>query len=276
MNASVREFAVRTRGYDFDHVVWLDESTGAYRFGVSTDDRPDGFVSVFDGVRAATRTQRQGPSLVRYEGSPAAVARLAGSLAVTAAFAFVRGEAPPPDVTVTESTMSGPAVSGDVFALPTGTERRVVREVHPITSEMVGRGYWLGEEWDGAPADFAAVSVAAGGFVAVLVVYPRICVTTSTRTDKGEELVGKPVTLGDGVTAIAADGRTQPDGQFGTRWRREDGSIHPVGHFGNDLTMAGVGQRAVSATVGDDYITITGSQFHDHSIPNVLRALRRI
>jgi hypothetical protein len=88
--------------------------------------------------------------------------------------------------------------------------------------------------------------------------------------------VGNPVTLGDGMTAVAADARTQPDGQFGTPWRHEDGSIHPLGHYGNDQTMAGVGQRAVSATVGNDYIIITGSQVDGHSIPSILRALRRI
>jgi hypothetical protein len=109
---------------------------------------------------------------------------LAGSLSVTAAFAFVRGKVPPPNVTVTESTASWSAANEDVFALPTGTERRVVRQVHPITSDVVGRGYWLGEEWDGAPPDFAAVSLAAG-FVAVLVVYPRICVTTLNEDGRG-------------------------------------------------------------------------------------------
>lgn len=273
MDGSVREFAVSTRGYDFDHQLWLDESTGAYRFGVSTDSRPDGFASVFDGVRAATRTQRQGPSLVRYEGSPAVVARLAGSLSVTAAFAFVRGEALPPNVSVTESTASPPPGSGDVFALPTGTERRIVRQV-PITTGAVGRGYWLGDEWDGLPPDFAAVSE-AGDLVAVLVVYPGICVITSA-VRGGEELLGESATLAGGAAAVVAHARTQPDGQFGTRWRDANGSIHPLGHFGNDLTIAGVGERAIEATVGAAHIIITGSHVNDDSIPTTLQALRRI
>jgi hypothetical protein len=66
------------------------------------------------------------------------------------------------------------------------------------------------------------------------------------------------------------------DGQFGTQWRDNDGDIHPLGHFGNDLTIAGVGERAIEATVGSDHIIITGSHVNDDAIPTILHALRRI
>ena len=211
---------------------------------------------------------------MRYEGSPSVVARLAGSLSVTAAFALVRGDALPGRVTVTEVPCSWPATNGELFALPTGTERRVVRQVHPITAATVGRGYWLGDNWDGTPPDFAAVSE-AGDFVVALVVYPRVCVATST-LPVGEELVGRPVTLAGGVTAVTANAPTKPDGQFGTRWRSADGEVHGLGHIGNELTLAGAGDRAVEATTIGDCIIITGSQVEDHSIPTILQALRRI
>ena len=190
---SVREFSVRTRGYDFDHVVWLDEASGAFRFSTA-DERPDGYASVFDGVCAATRLGRCGPRLVRYEGSPAVVARLAGSLSVTAAFAVVRGEVITSTMTVTEVHDPEAVMDGRVFALPTGDERRVVRQVDPITREAVGRGYWLGERWDGTPPDFAAVSV-AGDYSAVFVVYPGVSIITSA-AEPGKELIGEPVSLG--------------------------------------------------------------------------------
>ena len=87
----------------------------------------------------------RGQRSVRYEGSPQVVARLAGSHAVTAAFAFVRGE-PPGEATPARRN----------FALPTGGDFRVVRQVDPITSDAIGRAYWLGAEWNGAPPRFAA------------------------------------------------------------------------------------------------------------------------
>jgi len=77
----------------FRRGVWLDEVTGAYRTEwVHNGEPAGGYVSVFDGSQAATRLDSRGERSVRYEGSPHVVAQLAASHAVTAAFAFVRGD----------------------------------------------------------------------------------------------------------------------------------------------------------------------------------------
>jgi hypothetical protein len=52
-----------------------------------------------------------------------------------------------------------------------------------------------------------------------------------------------------------------PDGQFGTRSRHRDGSIHDTGHHGNKLTIAGVGQRAVEATVDPHTVHLLFTRF---------------
>lgn len=204
----------------FRRGVWLDEATGAYHLEMIRDGEPaGGYVSVFDGSRAATRMDNRGERSVRYEGSPQVVARLAGSHAVTAAFAFVRGGLLPRGVRVREALTPWPRDRGNPFALPTGGDFRVVRQVDPITSEAVGRAYWLGAEWNGAPPLFAAVSSTSDGFVTAIVVYRGACILTS-RARAGDRLLGEPVTLADGTAATAAHAKPKPDGQFGLRWHQ--------------------------------------------------------
>jgi hypothetical protein len=260
----------------FRRGVWLDEATGAFHLEMIRDGEPaGGYVSVFDGSRAATRLDNRGARSVRYQGRPQVVARLAGSHAVTAAFAFVRGEPLPRGVRVRAATTPWPPDRGSPFALPAGGDFRVVREVDPITPEAVGRAYWLGAEWDGAPPLFAAVSSTSDGFVTAIVVYHGACILTST-VPAGDRLFGEPVTLADGTPAIVAHAETQPDGQFGLRWHEAGVGIHPIGYMGSELTYAGAGERGLVVVAGDDHVIVTGLGVREDTIADIAATLRRI
>jgi hypothetical protein len=260
----------------FRRGVWLDEATGAYRLEMIHDgEAAGGYVSVFDGSRAATRLDNRGERFVRYEGSPQVVARLAGSHAVTAAFAFARGEQLPRGVRVREASTLWPPDRGNPFVLPTGADFRAVRQVAPVTSEAVGRAYWLGAEWNGTPPLFAAVSSTTDGFVTAIVVYPGACILTS-RVRGGDRLVGEPVTLADGTAATAADAKAEPDGQFGLRWHEAGAGIRRIGYVGPELTYAGVGERALVVVAGDDHVIVAGEAISQGTIATITAALRRI
>lgn len=260
----------------FRRGVWLDEATGAYHLEFVRDGEPaGGYVSVFDGSRAATRLDDRGTRAVRYEGSPPVVARLAGSHAVTAGFAFVRGQPLPRGVRVREATAPWPSDRGDPFALPTGGDVRVVRQVDPITPEAIGRAYWLGAEWDGAPPLHAAVSSTSDAFGTAIVVYERVCVLTS-RVPAGDRLVGEAVTLADGIRATAAHSEAHPDGQFGVRWHEAGAGIHPIGYLGNELTYSGAGERGLVVVAGDDHVIVTGLGVREDTISDIAATLRRV
>jgi hypothetical protein len=97
--------------------VWLDERTDAFhwRRGVEPD-RPAALVSVFDGTRAAARYgSGSGPQLIRYEGSPEVVARLAGWISIDVARAHVAGAPIPRGIRVDEPDVAPP---DNVFELP--------------------------------------------------------------------------------------------------------------------------------------------------------------
>jgi len=203
------------------------------------------------------------------------VARLAGSHAVTAAFAFVRGEQPPRGVRVREAATAWPSDRGRPFTLPTGGDFRFVRQIDPITREAAGRAYWLGARWTGAPPLFAAVSSTSDGFVTAIVVYRRVCVLTS-RVPAVDRLVGEPVTIADGRPATAAHAKAQPDGQFGVRWHETGVGIRRIGYIGSELTYAGAGERALVVVAGDDHVIATGLDVNEETIPTIATALRRI
>lgn len=260
----------------FRRGVWLEEATGAYHFEFVRDGEPaGGYVSVFDGSRAATRLDDRGARSVRYDGSPEVVRRLAGSYAVTAAFAFVSDEPLADGVRVREVTTPWPLDRGNPFALPTGSDFRVVRQVDPITSDGVGHAYWLGADWDGAPPLFAAVSSTSDGFNTAIVVYQSVCVLTS-RVHAGHGLVGETVTLADGTPATAAHSKAQPDGQFGLRWHEAGVGIHPIGYLGNELTYAGEGERGLGIVAGADHVIVTGLGVREDTTSNIAATLRRI
>jgi hypothetical protein len=260
----------------FRRGVWLDEVTGAYRLEMISDGEPaGGSVSVFDGSRAATRMDNRGERSVRYEGSPRVVARLAGSHAVTAAFAFVRGQQLPRGVRVRESVPPWPSDRGDPFALPTGGDFRLVRQVDPITSNAVGRAYWLGPEWNGGPPLFAALSSTSDGFGTAIVVYRGACILTS-RVPAEDGLVGEPVTLADGTPGTAAYAKPKPDGQFGLRWHQAGVGVRRIGYVGSELTYAGAGARALVVVAGDDHLIVTGEAVTQDTVATITADLRRI
>jgi len=260
----------------FRRVVWLDEVTGVYRTEWIHNGEPaGGYVSVFDGSSAATRLDSRGQRSVRYEGSPHVVAQLAASYAVTAAFAFVRGDELPRGVRVRERATTWAPERGDPFTLPTGGAFRLVRQIDPITPQTVDRAYWLGHQWDGTPPLFAALSSTSDGFLTAIVVYRGVCVMTS-RAPAGDRLVGEPVTTADGTPATAAHAKARPDGQFSLRWHKAEGGIRKLGYLGSELTYAGAGKRGLAIVVGDDHVIVTGKNVDDDTIPTIAAALRMI
>jgi hypothetical protein len=259
----------------FPRGVWLDPETGAYRAEMIRDGEPmGGYASVFDGLRAGTRLDHRGTRSVRYEGRPQVVARLAGSHAVTAAFAFVNNKPLPRGVQVREATNPWPSDRGNPFDLPTGGDCRVVRQVDPITPEAIGRANWLGTDKAGTPL-FAATSTTTDGFVTAVIVYQTVCIITST-VPYGDRLLGEAITIGDGTPATAAHARANPDGQFGVRWRGAGGGINRIGYYGPELTYAGAGELGLVVATGDDHIVVTGLGVTTDTAANLAATLRRI
>ena len=151
----------------------------------------------------------------------------------------------------------------------------MVRQVDPITPEAVGRAYWLGAEWDGAPPLFAAVSSATDGIATAIVVHRGACILTSSVAG-GDRLFGEPVTLADGTPATVANAKPQPDGQFALRWHEAGVGIHPIGYVGHELTYAGAGERGLVVVAGEDHVIVTGLDVREDTISNIAATLRRI
>ena len=237
--------------------VWLDEERGAFRW---VRDRGLGLepvmVSVFDGRRAAGRYgSGRGPRLIRYEGDPAVVARVAGWLPVDAARAYLRRGAVPEGWRIEEVDPGG---GDDVFRLPGGAQARLWRQLDPLAARAIGGVYWLGREPPWGPPDFAGwlLHFERERRWAAVVVHPGACVLTQERRPGDPQIGFAAVRLGDGAAATIAAGRASRDGSFGVRPPQASGGL---GFAGYHLALAGVGTHGLVVETERHLIIVTGS-----------------
>ena len=252
--------------------VWLDEDSGAFRWEHAVRrDAPPVIVSVFDGRRAAgSYGSGSGPRLIRYEGAPEVVARLAGWVSVDVARAYVGGTAVPRGFRVAEPGDQPPA---DPFALPGGTQTRLWRQLDPIPSGATDVLYGLGEAWDGGAPEFAASLQHFTGEHrrAAVVAYPGVCVTTSERRAADPRVGATAVALADGSAATAAVGRTRRDGSFGVR---PPEALKTIGFVGYELALSGVGKRGLVVETERHTIVVTGTMVGNGAISEIAPLLR--
>jgi hypothetical protein len=256
--------------------VWLDEATGAFRWvhGEREDAEPVR-LSVYDGRRASARYgSGAGPRLIRYEGAPEVVSRLAGWLSVDAARRHVSGTPIPGGMRVREPDRAGGEPIGDLFQLPSGGQAQLWRQVDRLESASYDRLYRPGERWNGKAADFAAslLHFDRGRRRAGVVVYPGLCVTTSERRP-GDPAVGTtPVRLADGTEATAAVGRTRRDGSFAVR---PPESSTTMGFVGYELALAGVGTHGLVVSTDRHTLVVTGTAIGTGAVADLAPLLRR-
>lgn len=252
--------------------VWLDEETGAFRWERNIrGSGPPALVSVFDGRRAAASCGGgPGHRLIRYEGAPEVVARLAGWISVDAAWAYLSGAAVPPGPRLAERDDERPP---DLFVLPGGRQARLWRQIDPVGPRAIADVYWLGEEWDNRPPDFAASLQHFGGErrSAAVVVYPGVAVTTAERRPGDPAVGATALRLADGSPATAAVGRTRRDGSFGVR--TSDAS-ETLGFVGYELALAGVGTHGLVVETERHTIVATGAAIGAGTISALAPSLR--
>jgi hypothetical protein len=279
----VHEYIVSVKSTDggrSDVRVWLDSENRAYRWTALDSQGHGGVTCVFNGRMA--RAVVPGPGglgVVSYdEGSSAAVALLAGHIAVTAALASQDGRALPRGTAVRRLRASAELPRG-VFHLPSGKPLLDVRAVSP--SLAASKGFWLGRTWHGSrPTVGALTYTATHELYASAVVYPGVSVVTfmSSGSNQGRILLGTQTTrLGHGIE-VAATVPMAADGSFALRWRSANGTIRDIGYnFDPEFnSLAGAGRVALAISAPPRLVIVSGEKLTPSELRKMWTALRPV